>query len=206
MLVHIIDGNVGGNYVFHNLQEAGINARVHAPSDPRRRAVAATYPSLSMGFTPEEIEKHIGNVLGTYRGLFLISSYVGSLVARSMIDQCGQSHNIIYCDDLQCGSTPVVASSVSVNVYQKQRRLGRIAGRLKHFDLDHEFIVADKAVRFASGSEFDEHGAREELDDTPKFLSSPSMIVAAHKLGVKRSMYHNYAGLVREFLEKRQQQ
>lgn len=206
MLVHIIDGNVGGNYVFHKLQEAGINARVHAPSDPRRRAVAATYPSLSMGFTPEEIEEHIGNVLGTYRGLFLISSYVGSLVARSMIDQCGQSHNIIYCDDLQCGSTPVVASSISVNVYQKQRRLGRIAGRLKHFDLDHEFIVADKAVRFAAGSEFDEHGAREELDDTPKFLSSPSMIVAAHKLGVKRSMYHNYAGLVREFLEKRQQQ
>lgn len=206
MLVHIIDGNVGGNYVFHKLQESGINARVHAPSDPRRRAVAATYPSLSMGFTPEEIEKHIGNVLGTYRGLFLISSYVGSLVARSMIDQCGQSHNIIYCDDLQCGSMPVVASSISVNVYQKQRRLGRIAGRIKHFDLDHEFIIADKSVRFASGSEFDEHGAREELDDTPKFLSSPSMIVAAHKLGVKRSMYHNYAGLVREFLEKRQQQ
>jgi len=206
MLVHIIDGGVGGSYVFHNLLESGIKARVHAPSDPRRRAVAATYPSLSMGFTPEEIEKHIGNVLGTYRGLFLISSYVGSLVARNMIDQCGQSHNIIYCDDLKCGSTPVVASSISVNVYQKQRQLGRIAGRLKHFDLDHEFIVADKAVRFAAGSEFDEHGAREELDDTPKFLSSPSMIVAAHKLGVKRNVYHNYAGLVREFLEKRQQQ
>ncbi|AXG67063.1 hypothetical protein [Erwinia phage vB_Ea_2910A] len=206
MLVHIIDGGVGCNYVAEKLRESNINCRTHAPNNPRIRAQYAPYPSLSMGFEAQEIEKHIGNVLGTYRGLFLISSYVGSLVARSMIDQCGQSHNIIYCDDLQCGSTPVVASSISVNIYKKQRQLGRIAGRIKHFDLDHEFIIADKSVRFASGSEFDEHGAREELDDTPKFLSSPSMIVAAHKLGVKRSMYHNYAGLVREFLEKRQQQ
>ncbi|QZE57230.1 hypothetical protein MPK71_gp021 [Erwinia phage pEa_SNUABM_1] len=206
MFVHIIDGSVGGNYVAEKLREANINCRVHSPNNPRVRAVHAPYPSLSMGHTEQEIDHHISQVLGTFRGLFLISSYVGSLVARNMIDQCGQSHNIIYCDDLQCGSMPVVASSISVNVYQKQRRLGRIAGRLKHFDVDHEFIVADKAVRFAAGSEFDEHDARKELDDTPKFLSSPSMIVAAHKLGVKRSMYHNYAGLVREFLEKRQQQ
>lgn len=205
MIVHIIDGSVGGNYVFHKLQEAGINARVHAPRDPRRREVAATHPSLSMGHTEQEIEHHISQVLGTYRGLFLISSYLGSLVARSMIDMCGQSENVIYCDDLKCGSIPVVASSISVNVYQKQRRLGRIAGRLKHFDLDHEFIIADKAMRFAAGSEYDEHEARQELNNNAKFLSSPSMIVAAHKLGVKSSMYHNYAGLVREFVEKRQQ-
>ena len=206
MFVHIIDGAVGGNYVFEKLQESGINCRVHAPPNPRVRAVAATFPSLSMGFEVAEIEHHISQVLGTYRGIFLISSYVGSLVASQMTDLCGQSHNVITCDDLKCGSIPVVASSISVNVYQKQRQLGRIARRIKHFDLDHEFIIADKAVRFAAGSELDEHNARKELDDNAKFLSSPSLIVAAHKLGVKRSMYHNYAGLVYEFLEKRQQQ
>lgn len=206
MIVHIIDGSVGGQYVFDQLQEAGIKCRIQAPNNPRARSVYAPYPSLSMGHTEQEIEKHIGNVLGTYRGLFLISSYVGSLVARNMIDMCGQSENVIYCDDLKCGSTPVVASSISVNIYQKQRRLGRIAHRIKHYDLDHEFIIADKAVRYAAGDELEKHAARAELNDHAKFLSSPSMIVAAHKLGVRSSMYHNYAGLVREFLEKRQQQ
>lgn len=203
-MIHIIDGGVGCDYVSEKLRDAGINCRTHAPNNPRARAAYAPYASLSMGFSVEEIEKHIGNVLGTYRGLFLISSYIGSLIARNMIDQCGQSHNIIYCDDFKCGSLPVVASSISVNTYKKQRQLGRIAGRLKHFDLDHEFIIADKAVRFAAGSEFDEHEARSELNNHAKFLSSPSMIVAAHKLGVRSSMYHNYAGLVKEFIENRQ--
>ncbi|QZE58576.1 hypothetical protein pEaSNUABM28_00019 [Erwinia phage pEa_SNUABM_28] len=204
MFVHIIDGGIGGSYVAHQLMEAGFKCRVHSPNNNRVRAVHAPYPSLSMGHTEQEIEKHIGNVLGTFRGLFLISSYVGSLIANQMIDQCGQSGNIITCDDLKCGSIPVVASSISVNVYKKQRQLARISHRLKHFDIDHEFIVADKAVRFAAGSEYDEHDARKEFNNNAKFLSSPSMIVAAHKLGVKNSMYHNYAGLVREFLEKRQ--
>ncbi|QZE59598.1 hypothetical protein pEaSNUABM39_00018 [Erwinia phage pEa_SNUABM_39] len=205
-MIHIIDGAVGGGYVYSKLVDAGFNARVHAPPNPRVRAAYATYPSLSMGHSEKEIEHHISQVLGTYRGLFLISSYVGSLIANNMIDMCGQSENVITCDDLKCGSIPVVASSISVNVYQNQRKLARIHHRLKHFDFDHEFAIADQAVRFAAGDEFAKHGAQQELNNHAKFLSSPSLIVAAHKLGVKGSMYHNYAGLVQEFIEKRQKQ
>lgn len=206
MIVHIIDGSVGGSYVYSKLADAGFKARIHAPPNPRVRAVCATYPSLSMGHTVQEIERHISQVLGTYRGLFLISSYVGSLIANGMIDMCGQSDNVITCDDLKCGGIPVVASSISVNVYQNQRRLARIHHRLKHFDVDHDFAIADHAVRFAAGDEYAKHDAKQELNNNAKFLSSPSLIVAAHKLGVKGSMYHNYAGLVQEFIEKRQKQ
>lgn len=205
-MIHIIDGSVGGSYVYSKLVDAGFNARIHPPPNPRVRAAYATHPSLSMGHSEQEIERHISQVLGTFRGLFLISSYVGSLVANNMIDMCGQSDNVITCDDLNCGSIPVVASSISVNVYLKQRKLARIHHRLKHYDLDHEFAIADKAVRFAAGDDYAKQDAKQELNNHAKFLSSPSLIVAAHKLGVKGSMYHNYAGLVKEFIENRQKQ
>lgn len=202
-IIHVLDGAVGARYVTTQLTEAGFNCRSHSPNDNRARARYAPYDSLSLSFDKQGIERFIGDVLGTYRGIFLISSYAASLIADQMVDQCGQSHNIITCN-VDKEVHPVVASSLSVNLYKEQRRLARIAGRLKTWDVDNEFIEADKAIRFAADYPWSENDAREVLDDRPKFLSSPSLIVAAHKLGVKRSVYYNYAGLVREFLKEHQ--
>lgn len=204
MFVHIIDGAVGGNYVFDQLTKAGINCRLHAPENPRIRQRYACHDSLSLMGGVELIEQHISKVLGTNRGLFLISSYVGSLVAERMTDLRGQSHNVITCLPPD-SPLPVVASSLSVKLYQQQRKLARIAGRVKHSQRDLNFLEADAALHFLS-TQADVFGeeCRDLLKNKPKFLASPSMIVAAHKLGIKCNEYHNYAGLVSEFIARQQ--
>lgn len=202
MIVRIIDGDIGATYVAEQLQAAGIECTVHSPNNPRARARYAPYPSMSISLDQLLIERHIGDVLGTYRGIFLISSYAGSLIANSMIDLCGQSNNIITCDKLDCGNVPVAATKLSVNIYKKQRQLARIARRVPHHESDHEFIIADNTVQALSYPELVQKEDI-ELNNKPKFLSSPSLIVAAKRLGIKSNTYHNYAGLVKEFLAAR---
>lgn len=196
-MIHIIDGRVGGYYVLEQLRNAGLDGQMHVP----RELVGRSYyhpSSLSVDHSIQEIEQHITDVLSKYRGTFLISSFTASLVANQMLDLCGQSNNVITCASLdESKSWPVIATSISVNLYKTQRQKALITGRLKKFGRGPEFVEADAAVKFIDNEVAWRAQARAILNDEPKFLSSPSLIVAADLLRSKGNSFHNYAGIVK---------
>lgn len=214
MLINIFDVRRIARHTATQLERAGHTVNIHEPmnriSDSGREFHhPQTITSMGDSLNKKDVvERALTYCLQSNRALWLVPSVSASVVGRDMLDLCGNSSNIIFCEPPLYNTDKIIGSSLTIDHTRRAQQIARIRGN----DIGHQYseLVADDGLihlcDLALQDSMFRDNARIRFKEATKggaYLASSVLVAYANYFGFSSQQRPDYVQMVAEFVAKR---
>ena len=214
MLINIFDVGSIADHAAKQLTEAGHTVRTHNPNEKRNSAYmyhSEPTPAFIIGDNADQgkwIEHELTQALEKNRALWLVPSATASVIGSEMLDLCGNSGNIIFCQPPLYGHNKIIGSTLTIDRTRSAQRISRIRGN-DNSKQYRELVADDDLILLCRRALRDSHhrdNARIRFKaavEGAAYLGSSVLVAYASFFGFTSPERPNYVELVQEFIKER---